>query len=49
MIVTGLGAVFVATATLFRIWQLAGSDTDAAAAQLRQLHDAPAGFFAVET
>ena len=48
MILTGLGAVFVQTATLFRIWQQAGTDAEAAAAQLRQLHEAPAGFFTVE-
>ena len=48
MIITGLGAVFVTTVTLFRIWKMSTKNPAAALEYLRQMHDAPAGLFALE-
>ncbi len=49
MILTGLGAVFLTTATLFRLWQLSRDDLEATADQLQQLHAAAAGSFTLKT
>ena len=48
MIITGLGAVFVTTVTLFRIWKMSTKSPEAALEYLHQMHDAPAGLFALE-
>lgn len=42
MILKGLGAVFVSTSTLFKIWSLLHDHPEAASAQLAQLHSADA-------
>ena len=45
MILKGLGAVFVSTSTLFRIWSLSHDHPEDASEQLAQLHSADAGPF----
>ena len=48
MILTGLGAVFVTTTTLFRIWSLSRENADAAREYLVRLHASSPGIFALE-
>ena len=48
MLMTGLGAVFVTTATLFRIWKLSTENPQAATEHLLQLHAAAPGSFTFE-
>ena len=48
MILTGLGAVFLTTTTLFRIWSLSRENPEAAREYLVRLHGASPGIFALE-
>ena len=48
MILTGLGAVFVTTTTLFRIWSLSRENQEAAKEYLIRLYGASPGVFALE-
>ena len=48
MILTGLGAVFVTTTTLFRIWSLSRENPEAAREYLLRLHGASPGIFSLE-
>ena len=49
MILKGLGAVFVSTSTLFKIWSLSHDNPEAASEQLAQLHASDAGLYSAGT
>ena len=48
MVIKGVGAVFVTTATLFAIWELSWEHPDVATDHLLSLHTAEAGFVTLE-
>jgi hypothetical protein len=48
MIIKGVGAVFVTTATLFAVWKLSRENPDVATDHMLSLHGAEAGFVTLE-